>query len=73
MSCSIGVGELGHWPLMRWPRSSRKTAASPLRACSSVTLAATIAPAALCHGPVPMRLRAWVGWLPLSASRSTLR
>jgi hypothetical protein len=24
-------------------------------------VAATIAPAALCHGPAPMRLRAWVG------------
>ena len=51
MSCSTGAGEPVHCPLMRWPRSSRKTPASPVRACSSVTLLATGARFALCQGP----------------------
>src|SRR5467141_403617 len=73
MSCSTGDGDPGHWPLMGWPFSSMNTVASPLRAWSSVRLLATKAPFALNHGPLPMRLRASVGRLPLLASRSTLR
>src|SRR5262245_35331997 len=73
MSCCTGLGDPLHWPLMRRPRSSTNTEASPLRAWRSVTLAATVMPAAFTHGPVPMRERALVGPLPLSGSRSTLR
>ena len=32
MSCSTGAGEPVHWPLMRCPRSSTNSAASPVRA-----------------------------------------
>src|SRR5262245_5786862 len=73
MSCCTGDGDPLHWPLMRWPRSSTKTAASPLLACSAVRSAATVAPLAFTHGPVPMRERAFVGPFPLSGSCSTLR
>src|SRR6185436_4719219 len=73
MSCWFGPGEPAHWPLMRSPRSSRNSAASPLRAWSCATSPATGAPRAFNQGPLPIRLRASVGWLPLSASRSTLK
>src|SRR4051812_37090881 len=73
MSCCTGEGDPLHCPLIRWPRSSTNTAASPLRACSSVTFDATVTPLKLIHGPLPMRERASVARLPLSASRSTLR
>ena len=72
-SCWTGEGDPAHWPLMRWPRSSRKTAASPRRACRAARSLATMTPAELNQGPLPIRLRASVGALPLSASRSTLR
>lgn len=57
MSCALGLGESGHWPGTRWPRSSRNTSASPLRACSSPRSLATTTPLAFEQGPVPMRLR----------------
>ena len=62
MSCSTGLGEPVHWPLMRCPRSSRNRAASPVRECNSATLFATSCRLALYHGPAPMRSFAWVGW-----------
>jgi len=73
MSCSTGDGDPGHWPLIGWPFSSTNTVESPLRAWSSVRLLATMTPFALNQGPLPIRLRASVDRLPLSASRSTLR
>ena len=73
MSCCTGGGDPVHCPGMRWPRSSRKTAASPFRACRSVRFAATVTPFTFTHGPLPMRERASVGRLPFEASRSTLR
>ena len=61
MSCSHGVGDPVHWPLMRCPRSSTNTAASPLRAWSSERLFATSWRLALYQGPDPMRSRALTG------------
>src|ERR1041385_1241089 len=71
MSCSTGAGDPGHCPLMRRPVSSMKSAASPVRACSSSRLRAISTPLALRHGPIPMRVRPSTGG-PLSGSRSTL-
>ena len=73
MSCSLGVGEPVHWPLIWRPRSSTNSVGSPVRAWSSVRSRAIVTPLALIHGPLPMRLRASVGWLALAGSRSTLR
>src|SRR5678815_1437524 len=49
-SCSTGDGDPVHCPLIRWPRSSMKIAASPVRAWSSVRLFATTTLFAFLHG-----------------------
>src|SRR5262245_50583623 len=72
-SCSTGLGDPAHWPLIRSPRSFTSPLASPERACRSVRLLATSIMLALYQGPEPIRSRACVGWLLLAASRSTLR
>ena len=61
MSCSLGVGEPAHWPLIFAPFSSRNTSASPKRSWRLVRSAATSTSLALYQGPVPMRSRAWMG------------
>src|SRR5258705_7289983 len=73
MSCSTGAGDPVHWPLIGLPCSSTKMVELPVRECRSARLAATVAPLALTHGPLPIRERASVGRLPLSGSCSTLR
>src|SRR4051794_11444773 len=72
-SCSFGVGEPVHWPLIRLECSSMNTRGSPLRACRLARSAATITPRALNQGPLPMRSLALVGMLLLAGSFSTLR
>src|SRR4051812_20580855 len=67
MSCSLGVGEPCHWPLILLPLSSRNRSASPVSACRASISAATSTPCALYQGPLPMRSRACTG--PASALR----
>ena len=55
MSCSTGVGEPAHCPLIRSPCSLTNSSASPVREWRSVRLFAMRSRFALNHGPVPIR------------------
>src|SRR4029434_7348935 len=73
MSCSTGDGDPAHCPLIRRPFSSMRSAALPVRECSSSRFLATSTPLALRQGPMPIRLRASTGLPPLAGSWSALR
>src|SRR4029453_7704549 len=64
MSCSIGDGDPDHCPLIRRPFSAMKSAALPVRECSSSRFLATSTPLAWRQGPMPIRLRASTGLPP---------
>src|SRR6188474_3222146 len=68
ISCSFGVGDPCHCPLILAPCSSRKSSASPLSACNALKSSANRTPFALYQGPSPMRSRAFTALLESAGS-----